>query len=57
VTVAAPNRPPLTTQLYFPGEAANRRDGIFESELLMKLHDAQGGKHGTFDFVLDVRPG
>src|SRR4029078_11907916 len=57
VTVAPPNRPPLTTQLYFPGEAANRRDGIFESELLMKLRDAQEGKHGTFDFVLDVRPG
>ena len=57
VRVAAPNRPPLTTQLYFPGEAANRRDGIFASELLMKLRDAQEGKHGTFDFVLDVRPG
>ena len=57
VTVAAPSRPPLTTQLYFPDEAANRRDGIFESDLVMKLRDAQGGKLGAFDFVLDVRPG
>jgi protocatechuate 3,4-dioxygenase beta subunit len=57
VTVAAPGRPALTTQLYFPGEAANRRDGIFESELIMTLRDGQGAKHGAFDFVLDVRPG
>lgn len=55
VTAAAPGRSPLTTQLYFPGEAGNRRDGIFESELVMKLRDGQGGKLGTFDFVLEVR--
>ena len=29
VKVQAPNRPVLTTQLYFPGEPANERDGIF----------------------------
>jgi protocatechuate 3,4-dioxygenase beta subunit len=57
VKVAAPNRPPLTTQLYFPGEPGNQRDGIFESALVMKISDGQEGKLGSFDFVLDVRPG
>ena len=28
--VQAPNRPALTTQLYFPGEAGNARDGIYD---------------------------
>ncbi len=55
VKVAAPNRPALTTQLYFPDEPGNRRDGIFAPELVMKLRDGQEGKLGTFDFVLDVR--
>jgi protocatechuate 3,4-dioxygenase beta subunit len=54
VKVAAPNRPALTTQLYFPDEPANRRDGIFAPELVMKLRDGQEGKLGAFDFVLDV---
>src|SRR5580765_65614 len=57
VVVAAPRGPALTTQLYFPGEPANRRDGIFVSELVMKLRDEPGAKHGAFDFVLDIRPG
>jgi protocatechuate 3,4-dioxygenase beta subunit len=55
VMVAAPRRPPLTTQLYFPGEAANRRDGIFAPELVMKVRDEQSLKLATFDFVLDLR--
>jgi hypothetical protein len=29
VTVQAPNGPPLTTQLYFPGEQRNARDFLF----------------------------
>jgi len=45
----------LTTQLYFPGEAKNRRDGLFRSELLMKVAKAEDGLAGRFDFVLDVR--
>lgn len=52
VIVAPPARSPLTTQLYFPGEPGNRRDGIFESALTMKLRDGQGARHGAFDFVL-----
>lgn len=45
----------LTTQLYFPGEAKNRSDGLFRRELLMKVAKAGGSLAGRFDFVLDVR--
>jgi protocatechuate 3,4-dioxygenase beta subunit len=44
----------LTTQLYFPGEPANRRDSMFRRELLMKLADAKDGQAARFDFVLDL---
>jgi protocatechuate 3,4-dioxygenase beta subunit len=43
----------LTTQLYFPGEARNASDGIYQSELLMDIKDAAAGKTGTFTFVLN----
>src|SRR5215217_428504 len=33
VRVQAPNKPVLTTQLYFPNEPVNRRDGLFRREL------------------------
>ncbi len=52
VKVQAPGRPALTTQLYFPGESANQRDGIFDPKLVMKVRDVEGGKIGAFDFVL-----
>jgi protocatechuate 3,4-dioxygenase beta subunit len=56
VKVQAPSRPPLTTQLYFPGEAANARDGIFELALLVALAEAaDGASAARFDFVLDLR--
>jgi protocatechuate 3,4-dioxygenase beta subunit len=54
VRVQAPNRPILTTQLYFPGEPDNKRDGIFNAKLVMNLRDAAGAKAGRFDFVLNV---
>jgi protocatechuate 3,4-dioxygenase beta subunit len=55
VKAQAPSKPVLTTQLYFPSEPGNARDGIFDKDLVMDLQDAQGGgKAGTFDFVLDV---
>lgn len=50
VKVQAPGRRILTTQLYFPGEAANGRDGIYRRELEMKV--AKG--EGAFDFVVDA---
>jgi protocatechuate 3,4-dioxygenase beta subunit len=45
----------LTTQLYFPGEAENRRDGLFRKELLIRTAKNAGSLAGRFDFVLDMR--
>jgi protocatechuate 3,4-dioxygenase beta subunit len=52
VNVQGPGRPPLTTQLYFPGEAGNERDVIFRSELLVQIRETAEGRVATFDFVL-----
>jgi protocatechuate 3,4-dioxygenase beta subunit len=54
VKVQAPNQAVLTTQLYFPDEQDNSRDGIFRPELVMQVQDAADGKAAAFDFVLDV---
>src|SRR5262245_41680636 len=54
VRVQAPNRPVLTTQLYFPGEAANKRDAIFNPKLVISTRDSAGSKVADFDFVLDI---
>ncbi len=45
----------LTTQLYFPNEPANFRDGLFQRELLMRVAGANDGLAGRFDFILDIR--
>jgi protocatechuate 3,4-dioxygenase beta subunit len=55
VKVQAPGSRLLTTQLYFPNEPANLRDGLFQRELLMQVADAGGGLAGRFDFVLNIR--
>jgi protocatechuate 3,4-dioxygenase beta subunit len=44
----------LTTQLYFPDEPQNRKDGLFRRELLMRTARIEGSLAGRFDFVLDV---
>jgi protocatechuate 3,4-dioxygenase beta subunit len=54
VKVQAPNQPILTTQLYFPGETRNARDGLFHASLLMQMSDVSGGRQGRFNFVLDL---
>jgi protocatechuate 3,4-dioxygenase beta subunit len=54
VKVQAPNQPILTTQLYFPGEPNNQRDGIFRQELLLDVQDTAEGKLGAFNFVLNL---
>jgi protocatechuate 3,4-dioxygenase beta subunit len=54
VKVQAPNRPILTSQLYFPGEPLNRRDAIFDPALLLTVQDGPDGKAATFNFVLDL---
>jgi len=41
----------LTTQLYFPGDPGNRRDGLYRPELELKT--AKKGE-GAFDFVVDA---
>ena len=53
VKVQAPGRPVLTTQLYFPGEPENQRDGIYSSALLLRMGEAAADvKSASFDFVL-----
>jgi protocatechuate 3,4-dioxygenase beta subunit len=42
----------LTTQLYFPGEPANRKDSLFRKELVMRTAKNEGWLAGRFDFVL-----
>jgi protocatechuate 3,4-dioxygenase beta subunit len=55
VKVQAPNRPVLTTQLYFPNEPGNQRDGIFNQSLVLdEYRDDSGGKAGRFQFVLNL---
>ena len=55
VKVQAPGSRLLTTQLYFPNEPANLRDGLFQHELLMRVADGGDGLAGRFDFVLNIR--
>ena len=52
VKVQAPNQRILTTQLYFPGEPGNPRDGIYNPELELDMRDDANGRVGLFDFVL-----
>lgn len=40
----------LTTQVYFPGDAGNARDGLYRPELLARRE----GAALRFDFVLPV---
>ncbi|HEU0166536.1 MAG TPA: hypothetical protein VFS62_02080 [Chloroflexota bacterium] len=44
---------PITTQLYIEGEPGNEDDAFFSPDVLVKCTtDANGTKHGTFDFVI-----
>ena len=49
VKVQPPGGRILTTQVYFPGDPGNRRDGLYLPEL--ELKSAKAGE-GTFDFVV-----
>ena len=55
VKVQAPNRPVLTTQLYFPDEPLNSKDGLFRRELTMRMTRSEDRVAARFDFVLDLR--
>jgi protocatechuate 3,4-dioxygenase beta subunit len=48
VKVQRPHGEVLTTQLYFPGEAQNDQDGIFDEALVMDVK----GSRARYDFVL-----
>lgn len=52
VKVQGPNKPVLTTQLYFPDEPQNNRDGIYHPDLLMTVQATADGMAAVFDFVL-----
>jgi len=54
VKVQAPNQRPLTTQLYFPDEAANTRDRIFAESLLVTMAGSSDPRQAKFNFVLDL---
>lgn len=55
VKVQAPGSGLLTTQLYFPGEPGNARDGLFRKELLLRTAKVADGLAARFDFVVDLR--
>ena len=50
VKVQAPGRRVLTTQIYFPGDPGNARDGLYRAGLEMR----RTGGEGRFDFVIDA---
>ncbi|WNQ10560.1 hypothetical protein MJA45_23540 [Paenibacillus aurantius] len=53
VKVQAPKGKVLTTQLFFPGEPGNAKDGIYRKELLLeKMETADNQQKGAFTFVL-----
>lgn len=54
VKVQAPRGRVLTTQLYFPHESRNRRDGLYLPELEMRIQDGATARQAGFHFLLDV---
>ena len=44
----------LTSQLYFPGEARNRRDGLFMPQLLVAMDPGASPARGRFHFLLNA---
>ena len=55
VKVQAAGGPMLTTQLYFPGEARNSTDGIFDPSLVLDVqNNADGTEAATFNFVVQT---
>ncbi len=51
VKVQAPGKRVLTTQLYFPGDASNRRDSLYRADLDMR---AVARGETSFDFVVEA---
>ncbi len=51
VNVQAQGRRVLTTQLYFPGEPGNQRDGLYRPDLTLRMAKPDAG---SFDFVVET---
>ncbi len=52
VKVTPPGGSTLTTQVYFPGTAANDADGIYDPSLLLDIATTGDGLVGTYTFVV-----
>jgi protocatechuate 3,4-dioxygenase beta subunit len=52
VKVQAPNKPALTSQIYFPGETKNARDWLFRPDLQLKVLEDGDPLKAQFDFVI-----
>jgi protocatechuate 3,4-dioxygenase beta subunit len=51
---ASENAPTLTTQLFFPGEAKNATDPLFEKLTVMNVQEIDGGQQAAFYFVVET---
>ena len=54
VNVQAPGRGILTTQLYFPGEPGNQRDGLFRPDLTVIVEKKAPAMQAQYSFVVDA---
>jgi protocatechuate 3,4-dioxygenase beta subunit len=54
VKVQAPQKRILTTQVYFPGDPANSRDGLYRPDLTIQAKRADGVLQGSFQFVVEA---
>lgn len=52
VKVQRPGGAVLTSQIYFPDEAANARDGIFNPALILDLQETANGLTGVMNFIV-----
>jgi protocatechuate 3,4-dioxygenase beta subunit len=53
VKITPPGGATLTTQLYFPNEATNSGDAIFEPSLLVTLSETPEGQQAEYTFVME----
>lgn len=56
VRVQPANGSILTTQLYFPQEPLNQRDGLFQPELLVTAQGSEAGQQAQFNFFVEAPP-
>lgn len=52
VKVQPPGGAELTTQVYFPDEPANQRDGIFSPKLILEIQQGDQGEVGAMNFIV-----